>query len=100
MENQNKEQDGRTERIKELVGLLNRASKAYYAEDVEIMSNYEYDKLYDELAELEKETGIVLSNSPTLQVGYEAVDDLPKERHERPMLSLGKTKSREELQEW
>jgi len=56
MENQNKEQDGRTERIKELVGLLNRASKAYYAEDVEIMSNYEYDKLYDELAELEKET--------------------------------------------
>ena len=64
------------------------------------MSNYEYDKLYDELAELEKETGIVLSNSPTLQVGYEAVDDLPKERHERPMLSLGKTKSREELQEW
>ncbi len=100
MENQNKEQDGRTERIKELVELLNRASKAYYAEDVEIMSNYEYDKLYDELAELEKETGIVLSNSPTLQVGYEAVDDLPKERHERPMLSLGKTKSREELQEW
>ncbi len=100
MENQNKEQDGRTERIKELVKLLNRASKAYYAEDVEIMSNYEYDKLYDELAELEKETGIVLSNSPTLQVGYEAVDDLPKERHERPMLSLGKTKSREELQEW
>ena len=100
MENQNKEQDGRTERIKELVGLLNRASKAYYAEDVEIMSNYEYDKLYDELAELEKETGIVLTNSPTLQVGYEAVDDLPKERHERPMLSLGKTKSREELQEW
>ena len=100
MENQNKEQDGRTERIKELVELLNRASKAYYAEDVEIMSNYEYDKLYDEPAELEKETGIVLSNSPTLQVGYEAVDDLPKERHERPMLSLGKTKSREELQEW
>lgn len=94
------ERDRKMERVKELAKLLNRASKAYYAEDAEIMSNYEYDKLYDELAALEEETGIVLSNSPTRHVGYEAVDELPKERHERPMLSLGKTKSREELQEW
>lgn len=86
--------------MKELVTLLNQASEAYYAKDSEIMSNYEYDRLYDELTELEKETGVILSNSPTIQVGYEAVDDLPKERHERPMLSLGKTKSREELRDW
>ena len=64
------------------------------------MSNYEYDRLYDELAALEEETGVTLSNSPTIRVGYEAVDDLQKERHERPMLSLGKTKSREELRDW
>ncbi len=90
----------KTERIRELTELLNQASKAYYAEDVEIMSNFEYDKLYDELVALEQETGTVLANSPTIHVGYEAVDELPKERHEKPMLSLGKTKSREELQEW
>lgn len=100
MENGSVRQEEKSKRIKELTGLLNRASQAYYAEDTEIMSNYEYDKLYDELVSLEEETGIVLSNSPTLHVGYEAVDELPKERHERPMLSLGKTKSREELQEW
>lgn len=88
------------ERIKYLVEILNRASKAYYAEDREIMSNFEYDSLYDELQKLEQETGIVLSNSPTVNVGYEAVDELPKERHESPMLSLGKTKSREELKSW
>lgn len=88
------------ERIRELTDLLNRASKAYYAEDTEIMSNFEYDKLYDELAALEKETGTVLSDSPTANVGYEAVEELPKERHEKPMLSLGKTKDREELREW
>ena len=87
-------------RMKELVMRLNQASEAYYAEDSEIMSNYEYDRLYDELTELEKETGVILSNSPTVRVGYEAVDDLPKERHEKPMLSLGKTKSREELRDW
>ncbi len=86
--------------MKELVMRLNQASEAYYAEDSEIMSNYEYDRLYDELTELEKETGVILSNSPTVRVGYEAVDDLPKERHEKPMLSLGKTKSREELRDW
>ncbi len=84
-------------RIEELVELLNRASESYYAKDEEIMSNYEYDNLYDELEALEKETGIVLSNSPTVNVGYQSVDELPKERHEKPMLSLAKTKEREEL---
>lgn len=64
------------------------------------MSNYEYDALYDELVSLEEETGYVLSNSPTVRVGYEAVDELPKERHDKPMLSLGKTKDRNELSEW
>ena len=87
-------------RMKELVSLLNKASKAYYAQDTEIMSNFEYDRLYDELQELEKETGVILTNSPSINVGYEAVDELPKERHEKPMLSLGKTKSREELRDW
>ncbi len=90
----------KTERIKYLVETLNRAAKAYYAEDREIMSNREYDALYDELQALEKETGLVLTDSPTVNVGYEAVEELPKERHEVPMLSLGKTKSREELRDW
>ncbi len=80
------------DRIKELVELLNRASKAYYSEDVEIMSNYEYDALYDELEALEAETGIVLANSPTVNVGYESAEELVKERHDSPMLSLDKTK--------
>lgn len=88
------------ERIKYLVDTLNKAAKAYYAEDRELMSNREYDALYDELQSLEQETGIVLTNSPTVNVGFEAVDELPKERHESPMLSLGKTKSREELRAW
>ncbi len=79
---------------------MNEAAKAYYAENKEIMSNLEYDRLYDELEELETETGVILANSPTVSVGYEAVDELPKERHESPMLSLDKTKSREELQQW
>lgn len=87
-------------RIKELVELLNRASKAYYQEDTEIMSNYEYDKLYDELVQLESEAGIVLAGSPTVNVGYEAVNELPKEEHESPMLSLDKTKSIEALADW
>ncbi|MCM1145981.1 MAG: NAD-dependent DNA ligase LigA [Blautia sp.] len=87
-------------RIKELVSVLNRASEAYYAQDKELMSNYEYDCLYDELTALEEETGVILANSPTVQVGYEAVDELPKERHEKQMLSLGKTKNREELRDW
>lgn len=87
-------------RMKELVEILNEASKAYYAKDEEIMSNLEYDKLYDELVKLEEETGVTLANSPTVNVGYEAVDELPKEAHEKPMLSLAKTKSREELKDW
>lgn len=87
-------------RMKELAGILDRAAKAYYAEDREIISNFEYDRLYDELQALEKETGTILANSPTVRVGYEAVDVLPKERHESPMLSLGKTKDREELRQW
>lgn len=87
-------------RMKELVEVLNKASKAYYAEDREIMSNREYDELYDELVALEGELGTTLSNSPTVNVGYEAVDELPKERHASPMLSLGKTKEREELRSW
>ena len=90
----------RIERMKELVELLNKASESYYAKDVEIMSNFEYDRLYDELTALEEETGMTLAGSPTLRVGYEAVDELPKARHEQPMLSLGKTKEREELRDW
>ena len=82
----------KTERIKELTALLNSASRAYYSEDREIMSDREYDALYDELLKLEEETGIVLSNSPTQHVGYEAAESLKKERHASPMLSLDKTK--------
>ena len=87
-------------RMKELVELLNKASKAYYAKDEEIMSNFEYDRLYDELVMLEEEMGVTLAGSPTVTVGYEAVDELPKETHEKPMLSLAKTKDREELKAW
>lgn len=87
-------------RIKELIDILNEASKAYYAEDVEIMSNFEYDKLYDELVALEEETGTVFANSPTQNVGYEVVSELPKEKHPSPMLSLNKTKDVDELVSW
>lgn len=87
-------------RMQELVAVLNRASKAYYQDAAEIMSNYEYDKLYDELEELEKETGIILATSPTVHVGYEVLSELPKERHEKPMLSLDKTKEVSQLQEF
>ena len=90
-------QDSRIDRMKELVRILDEASRAYYVENREIMSNLEFDALYDELAALEEETGIVLASSPTQKVGYEAVDDLPKEDHDSPMLSLGKTKDREEM---
>lgn len=85
------------ERMRELSRKLEEASRAYYQQDREIMSNYEYDALYDELQSLEKESGVVLAGSPTVTVGYEALDALPKERHEAPMLSLGKTKERSEL---
>ena len=88
------------DRIKELVALLNKAGKSYYSEGQEIMSNYEYDALYDELKKLEEETGCVLSDSPTVNVGYEVLSELPKERHDSPMLSLDKTKDRESLRSW
>lgn len=84
-------------RMLELVEKLNNAGRAYYQEAAEIMSNREYDELYDELMDLEKELGITLANSPTVNVGYEVLSELPKERHESPMLSLDKTKEIEEL---
>lgn len=93
-------QQSKIDRIKELVELLNKAGKSYYSDGRELMSNYEYDALYDELGMLEKETGYILSNSPTVNVGYEVLSELPKERHESPMLSLDKTKSPEALAEW
>ena len=92
-----KEMDIKLQRIKELTKILTEAGKAYYQENREIMSNFEYDKLYDELSALERETGIVLAGSPTVTVGYESVQELPKERHEQPMLSLDKTKDVEAL---
>ncbi len=88
------------EKIKELTKKLNAASEAYYKNDIEIMSNFEYDRLYDELVELENETGITLNDSPTVKVGYETVQQLPKEAHEKRMLSLDKTKSIAELKVW
>lgn len=88
------------ERMKELSAILSEAAKAYYQESREIMSNLEYDRLYDELLKLEEETGTVFAGSPTQKVGYEVLSELPKERHDRPMLSLNKTKSVDELKEW
>lgn len=88
------------ERMRELHRILKEAAKAYYQESSEIMSNYEYDALYDELVELEKKTGIVLADSPTIKVGYEIISELPKEAHAAPMLSLDKTKDRESLTDW
>ena len=87
-------------RMQELVDILNRAARAYYQEDREIMSNLEYDRLYDELEGLEQELGIVMSKSPTQQVGYEVLSELEKEAHDSPMLSLDKTKSPEALRDW
>ncbi len=88
------------DRMKELVAVLNEASKAYYQKDTEIMSNLEYDRLYDELVSLEKETGIVLANSPTVHVGYEVLSELEKQEHPAPMLSLDKTKEVSALISW
>lgn len=88
------------ERIKELVSTLNHAAKVYYQGQDEVMTNFEYDKQYDELVSLEKKTGIVMSNSPTINVGYETLSELPKEAHVAPMLSLDKTKEAGELQQW
>ena len=87
-------------RMKELIPVLTEAGKAYYQESREIMSNLEYDRLYDELLELEKQTGTILSSSPTQKVGYQVISELPKEAHESPMLSLDKTKEVEVLKEW
>ncbi len=92
--------EDKIKRIRELIRIINEAGKAYYQEDREIMSNYEYDALYDELETLEKETGVVFAGSPTQNVGYEVLSELPKEAHEKPMLSLNKTKSVDELKEW
>ena len=94
------ESDDKMKHMRELVDLLNRARRAYEQEDQEIMSNYEYDRLYDELQELEKELGTTLATSPTVNVGYEVLSELPKERHERPMLSLDKTKDVARLKEF
>ena len=85
------------DRIRELIGILNEAAEAYYKEDREIMPNYEYDRLYDELVSLEQETGLVFANSPTQNVGYESAEELVKEAHATPMLSLDKTKDPEAL---
>ncbi|MST52214.1 NAD-dependent DNA ligase LigA [Hornefia butyriciproducens] len=90
----------RKQEIREKIDILNRAAKAYYQDGIEIMPNIEYDRLYDELRELEHETGIVFANSPTRNVGYEVLSELPRERHPSRMLSLDKTKSRQELVEW
>ena len=97
MEEKEMTREEKVSRVKELVRILDEASRAYYVENREIMSNLEFDTLYDELEQLEQETGIRLAASPTGKVGYEAVDELPKETHEKPMLSLAKTKDREEL---
>ena len=92
--------ENKMKRMRELVELLNRARRAYEQEDKEIMSNYEYDRLYDELQGLEQELNTTLASSPTVQVGYEVLSELPKERHERPMLSLDKTKDVDRLKEF
>ena len=87
-------------RMKELIGQLNQAAMVYYQGQGEIMSNYEYDKLYDELVSLEERTGMVMNNSPTIHVGYETISELPKEPHVVPMLSLNKTKEIADLVSW
>lgn len=84
----------------ELVNKLNKAARAYYATDEEIMTNLEYDALYEKLEKLEQETGMILSNSPTQRVGYEILSELPKVAHATPMLSLDKTKDPNTLRDW
>ena len=93
-------EENKIAQMKELVSSLSQAAKAYYQESREIISNFEYDKLYDQLTALEKETGVVLAGSPTQKVGYEVLSELPKEPHPSPMLSLDKTKEVPALQEW
>ena len=94
------EKQSKIEQMQNLIVLLNQASKAYYQESREIMPNHEYDRLYDLLESLEKETGVTLSKSPTMRVGYEVLSDLPKEKHPQKMLSLDKTKDVEQLKSW
>ena len=94
------EKKKKTKRMRELVELLNKARRAYEQENTEIMSNFEYDRLYDELLSLEKELETTLASSPTVNVGYEVLSELPKERHETPTLSLDKTKDVERLREF
>ncbi len=94
------DQEHKMNRMQELVELLNRAGKAYYQDAEEMMSDYQYDALYDELKNLEQETGVTLAGSPTASVGYEVLSELPKERHESAMLSLDKTKETEGLREF
>ncbi len=100
MQSESELMNNKLKQIKEKVMILNEASRAYYQENNEIMPNIEFDKIYDELLALEKETGIVLSNSPTIHVGYELISKLPKERHDRSMLSLDKTKDKNILKDW
>ena len=97
---QEQNMEHKRKRMQELIELLNEAGRAYYQDAAEIMSNLQYDKLYDELTELERELGITLANSPTVNVGYEVLSELPKERHEKQMLSLDKTKDVERLKEF
>lgn len=93
-------EENKIARMRELTEVLSQAARAYYQESREVMSNFEYDRLYDQLADLEQETGIILAGSPTQKVGYEVLSELPKEAHPSPMLSLDKTKEVEALQEW
>ena len=94
------DKQNKIEQMQDLIVLLNQASRAYYQESREIMPNHEYDRLYDKLESLEKETGVTLSNSPTMRVGYEVLSNLPKEKHPQKMLSLDKTKDAEQLKNW
>ena len=95
-----KQDGGKLARMHELVTQLSQAARTYYQESRELMTNLQYDQLYDELLSLEAETGTVLSGSPTQQVGYEILSALPKEEHESPMLSLDKTKDEGALLGW
>ena len=95
-----KDKKEKIEQMQNLIALLNQAAKAYYQESREIMTNHEYDRLYDLLESLEQETGVILSKSPTTRVGYEVLSDLPKEKHPQKMLSLDKTKDVDQLKSW
>lgn len=95
-----KQDDDARKKVDKLTDILNKALKSYEADSVEIMSNFEYDRLYDELTDLQRKTGYIRPDSPTKHAGYDVLSELPKERHEKPMLSLDKTKQTEVLSEW